>query len=300
MNPNDKPDPEPDDDQDYDQLWEQESEEDDALDAGELSGGEPSDPSPTSPDPEPAPEAPADQRDPDAPAPAAEADPPTTDQEVKDLKQKLRSAEGRFTKFEEHIDGLKSQLSELERQPQPEKEPDPEPEPELTLPEGWTKEDWDDFSADNPAQAEILQTQTRQVQQLKDTVETSEQQRQQQEAVQAFRSEILAAHSDYDEVLANQRDDIVSFINQQANPVLKSAYQTIYERGSAAEVASLMTDYKAARASPDNAPVDDRRVDDALAVPSRPSVPAANSRSGAPDKEDFDGSWDYFPDESID
>jgi len=298
MNPNDKP--EPDDDQDYDQLWDSEAEDDDALDAGEPSGGEPPASSAASPDPDPASEAPDGQRDPDDAPPDAEADPAAENQEIEALKQKLRSAEGRFSKFEEHIDGLKSQLSELEGQRQPAEAPAPEPEPELTLPDGWSKEDWEDFSADNPAQAELLQTQTRQVQQLRETVEASEQQRQQQEAMQAFRSEILAAHSDYDEVLATQRDDIVSFINAQANPVLKSAYQAIYERGSASEVASLMTDYKASRASPDKAPVDDRRVDDALAVPGRSAVPAANSRSGAPDKDDYDGSWDYFPDESID
>ncbi len=276
-----KNEPELESDQDYDQLWDDNEYTDESLDSGEPAAAEP--------EPEPIPD----------PAPAPEADPQQTSDDVDKLRHKLKSAEGRFTKFEDHISELKSKLNDLESKQQP--EPEPEPEPEQSLPEGWSKEDWNDFAEDNPAQAELLRSQNREVQQLKDKVEVSEHQRQEEDAARTFRSTVVSSHPDYDELLANKRDDIKAFIDNQANPVLKSAYQTIYQRGSAEQVVQLVTDYKGSRSASDNAKVDDRRVNDALAVPSRSASPsAAASSSGQPDKEDFDAAWDYFKDDAID
>ena len=277
--------PEQDNDQEFDQLWD-ETAEDDSLDTGEPPAELAEEPGKT---PDPTPE----------PAPAPEAEPQEQeDTELEKLKHKLSSAEGRLTKFEEHIDNLKTQISERQKQP----EPEPEPEPEPILPDGWTKEDWNDFAEDNPAQAEVLQQQNRQVQQLKDDVETTERQRLQQEANTAFRTEILATHPDYDELLAQKRNDILDFINSTENPLLKAAYQNTYERGSAPDIVNLVSDYKASRKAPTDAGKvkEDRRVEDALAVPGRPATPRSDGQSGVPDKDDYDGAWDYFSDDSLD
>lgn len=272
--------PLPEDDKEYDELWD-DADEGDSLDSGE-----------------PAPATPDDKTDDQSPAPAEEtaAEPQGSDSEVEQLKHKLKSAEGRFTKFEEHIDELRTRIAKTE---QPDEQPDPEPE--LTLPEGWTGDDWIDFSEDNPVQAELLQNQSREVQQLKETVASSEQQRIQKDANESFKTEITSSHPDYEELLANKRDDILTFINSTDSSLLKSAYQQTYERGSATEIVSLMTDYKAARAKPNPGKVnEDRRLNDAMAVPSRSSHPRTDGQSGVPDKDDYDGAWDYFPDDSID
>ncbi len=276
--------PTQDDDQAFDQLWD-ETAEDDALDSGEPASepAETETPDPETPDPEA--------------TPAEPAEPEADNSELEKLKHKLSSAEGRFVKFEEHIEQLKTQISQRE---QPEPEPEIPPEADLILPDNWTKEDWDDFAEDNPVQAELLQNQTRQVQQLRENVETSEQQRLQKEQSDRFKTEIMSVHPDYEELLSNKRDDIVNFINSTESPLLKSAYQNTYERGSASDIVSLVSDYKAARAPKTNGKVSDRRLDDALAVPSRPATPRSDGRAGVPDKDDYDGAWDYFPDDSID
>lgn len=283
MNEKEAPEPALEDDQEYDQLWDETEYSDDDLDSGEPSAV---------PDPEP-----SHEPEPE-PAPAPVADPqPEESEDIDSLRHKLKSAEGRFTKFEDHISQLKDKITNLEsRQP----EPEPESESEPTLPEGWSKEDWSDFAEDNPAQAEILQTQNREVQQLKEKLETTENQRQDEDAARQFRSTILSTHSDYDELLANKRDDIVSFIDSQANPILKSTYQQIYQRGTAEQVVQLVSDYKESRKAPKKAAVDDRRINDALAVPSRSSAPRADASSGVPDRDDEDAAWDYFKDDDID
>ena len=250
------------------------------------------DPPVTEPDPESAPE----------PEPSEPPDPAPTEN-LEKLQQKLRSAEGRFGKFEEHIEGLKTKISEMESRQTPEPETPEKPEP-LPLPEGWTQEDWDDFEADYPAQAEVLAQQSRQVQQLRERVDHSEQVITQEQQAKEFDNSIRQAHPDYDELLTNEREQIVSFIEGQTNPTLKSAYQFIYQQGDAQSIIDLVSDYKERGRKadpPDKPPANKQRIDDALAVPGRSPAPAnPNARAGIPDESNFDDAWNYFSDESLD
>lgn len=219
-------------------------------------------------------------------------------QEIEELRHKIKSAEGRFSKFEEHIDGLKAQLAKREK-PDEEAEPDEET---LVLPEGWTRQDWEDYCADNPVQAEVLSQQQREVKALKEQVEAQGQQAAQREAKMRFVAEIEAVHPDYSELLANERQQIETFIKQQANPVLKSAYQGIYDRGTASQINAFLNEYKASKGEASQARNSRQAaVEEALAVPSKSSSPVNPSgRAGVPDENDFDGAWDYFKDEDID
>ena len=231
-------------------------------------------------------------------------DPPADEKPADDLetlKQKLKSAEGRFVKFEEHIEELREKVAAQEA-PEETGEPEDDGSEPLELPEGWNQDDWQDFSADYPVQAELYSKQLRQVQQLSQRLDNSEQrnhaERQAREADQA----ILSAHPDYRELLSSERQQIVEFIEGQKNPVLKSAYHQIYNEGTADQIIDLVSDYKARGRSgqPQKSSVS-QRMDDALAVPGRPAQPVNMSgRAGMPDKDDFDASWDYFPDEAID
>lgn len=233
--------------------------------------------------------------DPDeSPAPAGSA----SRQEIEELRHKIKSAEGRFSKFEEHIDGLKAQLAEREK-------PDEEAEPEkdtLVLPEGWTQQDWEDYSADNPVQAEVLSQQNREMQALKEQVQAQGQQVAERDAKARFVAEIEAVHPDYSELLAKERQQIETFIEQQANPVLKSAYQGIYDRGTASQINAFLDQYKASKGEASRAKSSRQAaVEEALAVPSKSSSPVNPSgRAGVPDENDFEGAWDYFKDEDID
>ncbi len=268
----------------FDEAWDDIN--DEALDAEEPSEvPEPAD-DVTSSDPEPA-----------APDPDPGAD-SGADSQTEALKQKLRSAEGRLTQFEGHISDLRHKLAE--REP-PVSEPEPEQDTPIALPEGWTPQDWDDFSADNPIQAEFLKDQSRKVRELTDRLDTSEKRSMAQTQKDVFDAEIRSSHSDFDELMANERDEILQFIDSQPNPVLKSAYQTIYDRGSAPDIVELVTHYKQQRGTAQTQVDSQHNVDDALAVPSGGLAPGNSlGRNRLPSKDDEDGAWDYFKDDAID
>lgn len=241
----------------------------------------------------------ADEPDPESPpdpAPSQQQE-PAPDDDIESLKQKLRSAEGRFNKFEQHIDTLKDQISKLETPDELET-----PEQDTFLPDGWSKEDWDDFSADYPVQAELLEGQSRQVQKLSERVDNTEQHLSVTEQNRVFNDTIHQAHPDYDDLLQNERQQIIDFIAGQKNPTLKTAYEQIYQGGTAEQIVELVNDYKATgrTSGSDKTPPVNSNIDNALAVPGRSRSPSKISgRAGIPDEDDFDGSWDYFSDDSI-
>lgn len=238
-----------------------------------------------------------DEPDPEQPAASSsESAPPDNDSELESLKHKLRSAEGRLEKFEEHIDGLRDQISTREK---PTEEPPSEEEP--VLPDGWTKEDWDDYQADYPVQAELAEKQTKSVKELEQRLSRTEQELTVKEQQRVFDETIRKAHPDYDDLLASERDQIVRFIEGQKNPTLKAAYQAVYKGGDAPDIVNLVTDYKASKGSgkPNNKV--DQRVDDALAIPGRSQQPTnLSARAGLPPEDDFSAGWEYFKDEAID
>ncbi|WP_420588231.1 hypothetical protein [Bacterioplanoides sp.] len=235
---------------------------------------------------------------PSAEEPDPEA-PPAPEDDIASLKHKLRSAEGRLTKFEEHVEDLRKKILSRETPNEPET-----PEEDTFLPDGWSQEDWEDFSADYPVQAELLEQQSRQVRQLNDRMQTTETHISVSEQNKEFEDTILKAHPDYDDLLANERQQIVDFIEGQPNPTLKSAYQQVYQNGSAEQIIDLVTDYKEHGRQPagkNEPPVSSSTVNNALAVPGRSRSPSnITGKSGMPDANDFSGSWNYFSDDSID
>ena len=255
-------------------------------------GASPEDPPPASdePDPESSPEFPSSGQQPE----------PEPEDDVESLKQKLRSAEGRFQKFEEHIDELREKISAREKPNEPQT-----PEEEPFMPDGWTKEDWEDFEADYPVQAELLEQQSRQVKNLTERVDSTENHISVTEQNKAFEDTIRKAHSDYDDLLSNERQQILDFIEGQQNPTLKAAYQQVYQGGSAEQIIDLVTDYKQ-RGRPDagkqKPPVNSSaNMDHALAVPGRSRSPSnITGKAGMPAEDDFSGGWNYFSDDSID
>ena len=267
----------------FDELWDDDAEE------GSDTGEEPA--------AEPAAEPPEDHQEPE---PASAGD--TGEEET--LRHKLASAEGRFTVFQSSLEDMRSKLATLEAKGQSEPEPEPEPEPVApVLPKGWTPEDWDDYRSDNPVGAELFESQNREVEQLKETVNRSSHDQEMEKAQREFNQTIMGKHPDYLELLDNQREDIRTFIESEQNPLLKQAYQGIYQQGTADQVSELVTAYKASR-DPSSTPqtnLQQRRVQDALAVSSRSSSPnPGKGKSGIPDENDFDAAWEYFTDDSID
>ncbi len=254
-------------------------------------GASPAEPPPASDEPDPE----------SVPPELASSEPqePEPEETVDSLKHKLRSAEGRFNKFEEHIDGLKQQISKLT--PDEPKAPQEEP----LLPQGWSQEDWDDFSADYPAQAELLEQQSRQVKTLTERVDNTENHLSVTEQNRIFNDAIHAAHPDYDDLLNNERQQITNFIAGQKNTTLKTAYEQIYQGGSAEQIIELVNDYKATgrTSGTDKSPPVNKQsnIDNALAVPGRSRSPRnIAGKSGIPDEDDFSGGWNYFSDDSID
>ena len=278
----------------FDRLWEEADDDDasavaqepdpeapeaaqpEALASAESERGQP----PAEPEPEPEPEA--------TPQPQPPGD------ELDTLRHKIKSAQGRYDKFGEQICDMEAELTQKEQAAQPEPVP-------LPLPEGWKQEDWDDYSADHPVEAELLEQQNRQVQQLKEKVDVTERQEQERRAQETHEQAIRQVHGDYYELLGKERTQLETFITHQANPILRQAYQAVYQSGNAQQVTDLITAYKANRGERPSSDSDHRRIDDALAVPSRAPMPSSSAgRSGLPDSDDFDAAWDYFSDEAID
>lgn len=252
-----------------------------------------------------------DSSDTGEPAPAAEAaevppEPASTgdtggEDDIETLRHKVSSAEGRYKKFQNSMETMQNQLATLEASQTSEPEPEPEKEPEPALPEGWTQDDWDDYRSDNPVGAELYQSQNREVEQLREQVSQTTQQQQQEQAQKEFNAAVMADHPDYLELLGNQREDIRTFIESESSPLLRQTYEGVYRQGTPEQVSELMTAFKASRPDSDRTNLQQRRVQDALAVPGKSPTPNANRpKGGAPGEDDFDSAWDYFSDDSID
>lgn len=273
----------PDDISEFDQLWEA---------SGDDVTGDDAEVSQPVAEPEPEPES--------KPEPASEGD--TGEEDVGALKQKLASAEGRYRVFSDSLDEMRTKLTNLEsrqsvEEPKPEAEPEPEP---AALPSGWTQEDWDDYRSDNPVGAELFENQTREVEQLREQVNQTVQEHQLDKAQKEFNAKVMVSHPDYLELLESKREDIRAFIDSEKNPLLKQAYDGVYQQGAPEQVADLVTAYKSSRRGHSQETVQQRRVQDALAVTSHSSSPDTGRKSGMPDENDFDAAWDYFADDSID
>lgn len=220
-----------------------------------------------------------------------------------ELEQKLRSAEGRYQKSEEKLREFESSIADMREQLaslNPVAGPDDDQdtgEPEEVVPEGWSKEEWEDYKDDQPVTAELQEQQIRQVQKIREDLDT---QRQQQEAKvfhEQFRSTVIAAHPDFDDLLNTQRTEIESFITSQTNPLVRDAYQRAYDQGTADEVVQLLGDYKQTR-SPNGRRLSSK-AEEALAVTGRGSQPNVGY-SGQSDPDDFDAAWEDFPDDMDD
>ena len=245
------------------------------------------------PSPEPSPDSQPETRPkakPDSPPEILpDADP---DDDLDKLRQRVRSAEGRYEKFGQDIDDMRRQLADRESLV-----PDQEALSDTpVLPEGWNARDWEDFATDSPTEAELLQANAREQAKIRQRLDTFEQQQLQQASLNAFRQTIMDAHPDYDALMASEGEQVRQFIDGQSNSLVKKAYQQVYLQGTADEVVELVNQYKLSKGKPEML---ERRVRDSLAVPSRSPVPDTNKYGGLPDENDEDGAWDYFDDEKI-
>lgn len=237
-----------------------------------------------------------DEPDPESPPVSSSEPAPPDNDDLESLKHKLASAEGRFHKFEEHLDDLRNQISR--RETPVEETPPVQAEP--VLPDGWTQEDWNDYQADYPVQAELTEKQTQTVKQLEQRLSKAEQEMAVKEQQQLFDDTIRKAHPDYDDLMASDREQILQFIEGQSNPTLKAAYQHVYKSGDAPDIINLVSDYKASKDSGKSNHVS-RSVDNALAIPGRPQQPTnLSAKAGIPPEDDFSAGWEYFKDDSID
>ena len=191
---------------------------------------------------------------------------------------------------------MQQQLEELnEKKAGPDGETSDDPQP--VVPEGWSEDEWNDFKDDQPVTAELHEKQIRQVQEIKDNLNDYRTQTEAATFQEQFRSTVLAAHPDYDDLLKDERTHIEDFINQQANPIVKQAYQHVYDEGTAEEVVQLVSDYKAVRGNGQS--VSSRKAKEAMAITGRAPSPNVGHR-GRVDPDDFDQAWEDFPDDMDD
>ena len=225
--------------------------------------------------------------------------PTQPDPERDKLEHQIKSAEGRYRKseerlneFQQSIQSMQDRLAQMDLDSQ--ENPETEPEPENIVPEGWSREEWQDYKDDQPVTAELYENQTREVQKVRDELDDYRRQDEVKSFRQEFRNTVLDAHPDFDDLLEKEKDDINKFINDQDNPIVRDAYYRIYNEGSAEEVVQLLSDYKSARPEGGQQSTGSK-VDEALAVTGKSSRPNV-SYQGRRDPDDFDSAWDEFAD----
>ena len=235
---------------------------------------------------------------------ASESQPEEQPEDLEKLRQKLKSAEGRLSKFEESVEEMREKLNKQQPEPSeppPTKQDTPAADDGEFVPPGMDKDDWLDLQEDYPDTAKALKDKFQQEQSLeaenRELKTQQEQEAQQLEAQKAFRKEILDAHPNYDTEIAPKLDDVQTFINEQTSAVAKQQYQRIFDAGTASEVNALISDYKEARSSrsepepTDTGSTPDKRINDALAVPNKGGGDP-NLDKGSVDMDDFDAAYE--------
>lgn len=243
--------------------------------------------------------------------------------EIAKLQQKIRSAEGRLAKQES--DSLRSsvatmkeeikKLQETQKLVAPsddgakgKKAADKTAADDEIVPDGFTKEEWAAYQNDFPEIARGLLTQEkarrRDVDDAKQRIAKIEQaskEKQDEELRKAFDAEILKVHPDYKQIETQEADKVIAFIKAQEDPIEQRVLFEIVESGSQKEIIGLMNRYKVWRdgqkpsqKQPLTNGTTSKRIAGATAVPGRGGSRPDVSKSGAPDKDDFDGAWDEF------
>lgn len=224
---------------------------------------------------------------------------PEPEEDLEKLRQKLKSAEGRLSKFEESVAEMRERLEKS--QPEPEKNPQAEDDkPNHNdgefVPPGMDKDDWLDLQEDYPDTAKLLREKFTQ-EQANDRKIKEQQAREadEEKAREAFRQHILNDHPDYDTEILPKMGDLKAFIAEQVSAVQKQQYERIFEAGTAAEVSALISDYKAARGQSNPKPTDSttatKRINDALAVPAKGGS-SPNLNKGRVDMDDYDAAYE--------
>ncbi len=223
--------------------------------------------------------------------------PEPEEEDLEKLKQKLKSAEGRLSKFEESVAEMRERLEKSQPQPEPEKNQQAEDvnsqdNDSEFVPPGMDKDDWLDLQEDYPDTAKLLREKLTQEQAADRQIkEQQAKEADELKAREAFRQHILNDHPDYDTEILPRMDDVKAFIAEQSGAV-KTVYQRIFDAGTAAEVSSLVTDYKAARSqSKATNATSKERINSALAVPGKGGS-SPNLSKGKLDMDDYDAAYE--------
>lgn len=225
----------------------------------------------------------------------ADSDDQPEPEDLEKLKQKLKSAEGRLSKFEESVAEMRERLEKSH--PEPEKNQQAEDVNSQDnnsefVPPGMDKDDWLDLQEDYPDTAKLLREKLTQEQAADRQIkEQQAKEAEEHKAREAFRQHILNDHPDYDTEILPRMDDVKAFIAEQSGAV-KTVYQRIFDAGTAAEVSSLVTDYKAARSqSKATNATSKERINSALAVPGKGGS-SPNLSKGKLDMDDYDAAYE--------
>ncbi len=137
---------------------------------------------------------------------------PEPEEDLEKLRQKLKSAEGRLSKFEESVAEMRERLEKS--QPEPEKNPQAEDDKPQDndgefVPPGMDKDDWLDLQEDYPDTAKLLKDKLTQEQaESRKIKEQQEKEADELKAREAFRQHILNDHPDYDTEILPRMDDL--------------------------------------------------------------------------------------------
>lgn len=247
-------------------------------------------------------------------------------EEVAKLQQKIRSAEGRLAKQESEslrnsVATMRDEIKKLQEIQKSIAQPDKDDKAkaastkssggnEEVIPTGFTKEEWTAYQADYPEYADAVLRQDKALRkdlvdakQRLEKIEKADTEKQYEVARKEFNAGIIKAHPDYEQIETQEADKVLAFIDAQEDPIEREVLRSIVERGSQQQIIGLVTRYKTWRDGPKpdatkqqtNTQTNDttkKRIAGATAVPGRGGSRPDLNKSGAPDKDDFDGAWD--------
>lgn len=211
--------------------------------------------------------------------------------ELDKTTQRLRSAEGRHSKFTSELESMRIRQKELEDQLAAKDKPAPAEAP--------AAEDDDDLdpefvqAIEKRAQKLVkpVQEKLEQIEKQREDAERRQREAEEQKAYEAFESSIRAQVPEYDQFMTDEGvAELEAFVEAQS-PVLRRAYRLAIDNGTADEVVEMLTHFKRHKTENSQQRDVDRKADAATAVPSRrTAIPMdKNSRSS---KDNFDEAWE--------
>lgn len=225
--------------------------------------------------------------------------------ELERERQRVRSAEGRLSKFSGDVEEMRRRTADLEAKLAEKDKPAEKAEAPET--DGYDNPNADldpEFNAELTRRAKLAEQRaieaadkkiaerTKAQEERLAALEGERQAERERRAHAEFESALRAQVPDYDELTGDEgMAELESFIAAQS-PVLRRAYQQTADSGTVEEVADMLGHFRTFKSEKTQQRNVERKADAAVAVPSRGRSAIPKDKNAKSSKDDFDSGWE--------